>query len=158
VDLQSVDEGIYPDVEVFWQKDDLNNKLVGSIRLDRILRRYLLNAGIDKVFVDNIISEYGVGDPNSIEDDINAYIDNNIAPIYQGITFDMYVKKTGTDLSSTEILLRGDLINPDRVRYRYYLNDNYRLTRRNSLSYTFELPLEAGSNYSTTFTFQIEKI
>jgi len=158
VDLQSVDEGIYPDVEVFWQKDDLNNKLVGSIRLDRILRRYLLNAGIDKVFVDNIISEYGVGDPNSIEDDINAYIDNNIAPIYQGITFDMYVKKTGTDLSSTEILLRGDLINPDRVRHRYYLNDNYRLTRRNSLSYTFELPLEAGSNYSTTFTFQIEKI
>lgn len=158
VDLQSVDEGIYPDVEVFWQKDERNKKLIGSIRLDRILRRYLLNSGIEKVFVDNMISEYGVGDPDSIEDDIKAYIDKNIVPIYEGITLDLFVKKTGNDLTSTEILLRGDLINPDRIRYQYYQQPNFNLTRRNSLSYTFEFPLENGKNYSTTFSFQVQKI
>lgn len=158
VDLQVFDEGIYPDVEVFWQKDTRTNTLYGSIRLDRILRRYLLNAGISKVFVDNMISEFGVGDPESINDDIKTYIDKNIVPIYQGITFDLFVKKTGTDLSSTELLLRGDLTSPDRIRYSYYSEPNYKLTKRNSLSYAFELPLESGKNYSTTFTFQIEKI
>ena len=158
VDLQVFDEGIFPDVEVFWQKNERTNTLYGSIRLDRILRRYLLNAGISKVFVENIISEFGVGDPENINDDIKTYIDKNVVPIYQGITFDLFVKKTGTDLTSTELLLRGDLIGPDRIRYSYYSEPNYKLTKRNALSYTFELPLESGKNYSTTFGFQIEKI
>jgi hypothetical protein len=158
VDLPVFDEGIFPDVEVFWQKNERTNTLNGSIRLDRILRRYLLNAGVSKVFVDNIISEFGVGDPENINDDIKTYIDKNIVPIYEGITFDFFVKKTGTELSSTEILLRGDLISPDRIRYSYYSEPDYNLTKRNALSYTFEFPLEAGKNYSTTFSFQIRKI
>ena len=158
VDLASFDEGIYPDVEVFWQKNNRTNTLNGSIRLDRILRRYLLNSGISKVFVDNIISEFGVGNPENINDDIKSYIDQNVAPIYEGITFDLFVKKSGTELSSTELLLRGDLVNPDRIRYSYYPEPNYQLTRRNALSYTFQLPLESGKNYSTTFSFQIQKI
>ena len=79
-------------------------------------------------------------------------------PIYQGITFDLFVKKTGTDLSATELLLRGDLVSPDRIRYSYYQEPNYKLTKRNALSYSLELPMESGKNYSTTFTFQIEKI
>jgi hypothetical protein len=158
VDLPVFEEGIYPDVEVFWQKNQITNTLVGSIRLDRVLRRFLLNAGISKVFVDNMISEFGVGDPENIDDDVKAYIEQNIFPIYEGITFDLYVKKTGTALSSTEKLVRGDLINPDRIRYSYYLEPNFNLTRRNALSYTFELPLESGKNYSTTFSFRIQKI
>jgi len=158
VDLPVFDEGIYPDVEVFWQKNQITNTLVGSIRLDRILRRFLLNAGISKVFVDNMISEFGVGDPENIDDDVKTYIEQNIFPIYEGIAFDLYVKKTGTALTSTEKLVRGDLINPDRIRYSYYLEPNFNLTRRNALSYTFELPLESGKNYSTTFSFRIQKI
>ena len=158
VDLPVFDEGIYPNVEVFWQKDTRTNTLRGSIRLDRILRRYLLNSGIEKVFVDNIISEYGVGDPNSIMDDVRAYIEQNIVPIYEGINMSLFVKKTGTALSPTQLLVRGDLISPDRIKYSYYPQPNYNLTKRSDLSYYFEFPLESGQNYSTTFSFQIQKI
>lgn len=158
VDLPVFDEGIFPDVEVFWQKLEKTNTLIGTIRLDRILRRFLLNAGISKVFVENMISEYGVGDPDNINDDVKAYIDQNIVPIFEGIAFELYVKKTGTALSPNELLVRGDLINPDRIRYSYYLEPNFKLTRRTALSYTFELPLESGKNYSTTFSFRIQKI
>ncbi len=158
VDLPIFDEGIYPDVEVFWQKNEITNTLIGSIRLDRILRRFLLNAGISRVFVENMISQFGVGDPENLDDDVKAYIEQNIVPIYEGIAFDLYVKKTGTNLSPTELLLRGDLINPDRIRYSYYLEPNFKLTRRNALSYRFELPMESGKNYSTTFSFRIQKI
>jgi len=158
VDLPVFDEGIYPNVEVFWQKDTRTNTLKGSIRLDRILRRYLLNSGIEKVFVDNMISEYGVGDPNSIMDDVKAYIDQNIVPIYEGINLSLFVKKTGKILSPTQLLVRGDLISPDRIKYSYYPQPNYTLTQRNALSYYFELPLDSSQNYSTTFSFQIQKI
>jgi hypothetical protein len=158
VDLAVFDEGIFPEVEVFWQKNSLTNTVVGSIRLDRILRRYLLNSGISTVFVDNMVTEFGLGNPNNINDDINAYIEQNIAPIYEGITFDLFVKKTGQNLTSTELLVRGDLINPDRIKYAYYQQNNFQLTKRNNLSYSFEYPLTVGQNYSLTFSFRIQKI
>lgn len=157
-DLQTFDEDIFPDVEVFWQKNDRTNKLTGTIRLDRILRRYLLNSGINKVFVDNMVSEFGVGDPDSINDDIKTYIDRNVSPIYKGISFELFVKKTGTALAQNELLLRGDLINPDRIKYAYYAEKNYKLTKRSSLEYTFEFSMEVGKFYSTTFNFRMEKI
>jgi hypothetical protein len=158
VDLPVFDQGVFPNVEVFWQKNSVTNVVTGAIRLDRILRRYLLNSGINTVFVDNIVSEFGLGNPNSIEDDINTYIEENIVPIYEGITFDLFVKKTGQNLSSTELLVRGDLINPDRIKYGYYQQSNFKLTRVNDLFYTFEYPLTTGQNYSLTFSFRIQKI
>lgn len=158
VDLPSLDEGLFPNIEVFWQKIEQSNKVIGSIRLDRILKRFLLDSGISSVFVNNIISEFGVGDPNSIEDDVRAYIDQNVLPIYEGVNFELFVKKTGTSLSPTELLVRGDLINPDRIRYSYYPQTNFNLVRKSSLVYSFEFPLEAGQNYSLTFSFQIKKI
>ena len=95
---------------------------------------------------------------DNINDDINAYIEQNIAPIYEGITFDLFVKKTGQNLTSTELLVRGDLINPDRIKYAYYQQSNFQLTKRNNLSYSFEYPLTVGQNYSLTFSFRIQKI
>lgn len=158
VDLPVFDQGIFPNVEVFWQKNPVTNIVSGSIRLDRILRRYLLNSGISTVFVDNIVSEFGLGNPNSIEDDVNTYIEENIVPIYEGITFDLFVKKTGQNLTSTELLVRGDLINPDRIKYAYYQQSNFKLTRVNDLVYSFEYALTPGQNYSMTFSFRIQKI
>jgi hypothetical protein len=105
-----------------------------------------------------MVTEFGLGNPNNINDDINAYIEQNIAPIYEGITFDLFVKKTGQNLTSTELLVRGDLINPDRIKYAYYQQSNFQLTKRNNLSYSFEYPLTVGQNYSLTFSFRIQKI
>jgi hypothetical protein len=158
VDLPVFDQDIFPQVEIFWQRNEISNTVIGSIRLDRILRRYLLNSGVSQVFVDNMVSEFGLGNPNSIYDDINTYIDQNIVPIYEGITFDLFVKKTGEALTTTELLVRGDLINPDRIRYGYYQQNNYRLTKITDLIYSFEYPLTVGQNYSLTFSFRIQKI
>lgn len=158
VDLKILDENIFPQVEVFWQKNSITNTVYGTIRLDRILRRYLLNSGISTVFVNNMVSDFGVGNPNNINDDIDTYIEENITPIYEGISFDLFVKKTGQDLTSTEILVRGDLINPDRIRYAYYAQPNFRLTKTTDLIYSFEYPLTVGQNYSLTFSFRIQKI
>jgi len=158
VDLPVLNQNIFPQVEVFWQKNPVTNTVSGIIRLDRILRRYLLNSGISTVFVNNMVSDFGVGNPNNINDDIDTYIENNITPIYEGISFNLFVKKTGQNLTSTEILVRGDLINPDRVRYAYYAQTNFQLTKQTDLIYSFEYDLSNSQNYSMTFSFRIQKI
>jgi hypothetical protein len=158
VDLSKLDESIYPDIEVFWQKDPVANRVYGVIRLDRILRRYILNSGISSVFIKNIITEYGVGNPNNIQDDIKTYIDQNIVPIYEGKQLNLSVLKRGQPLTSTQILVRGDLINPDKIKYGYVSQPNFKLTQRTSLTYEFEYSLEVNQNYSLTFNFETGKI
>lgn len=158
VDLSKLDETIYPDIEVFWQLEAISNKIFGVIRLDRILRRYLLNSGIDKVFVENIITEFGVGDPNDIEDDVRSYIDQNVAPVFEGKQLDLLVLKSGNPLSATQKLMRGDLVNSDKIRFGYIPEPNFTLTQRTALTYSFEYFLDPNQNYSMTFNFTTGKI
>jgi len=158
VDLSKLDESIYPDIEVFWQNNTVTNKVSGVIRLDRIIRRYLLNSGISSVFVENIITEYGFGNPNNIQDDVRAYIEQNVIPIYEGKQIELLVLKKGKPLSPTQLLVRGDLINPDKLKYGYVSQPNFSLTQRTNLTYEFEYSLDPTQNYSLTFNFTTGKI
>jgi hypothetical protein len=158
VDLSKLDESIYPDIEVFWQYNSVTSKVSGVIRLDRIIRRYLLNSGISSVFTENIITEYGFGNPNNIQDDVRAYIEQNVIPIYEGKQIELLVLKKGKPLSSTQLLVRGDLINPDKLKYGYVSQPNFSLTQRTNLTYEFEYSLDPNQNYSLTFNFTTGKI
>jgi hypothetical protein len=158
VDLSKLDESIYPYIEVFWQYNSVTSKVSGVIRLDRIIRRYLLNSGISSVFTENIITEYGFGNPNNIQDDVRAYIEQNVIPIYEGKQIELLVLKKGKPLSPTQLLVRGDLINPDKLKYGYVSQPNFNLTQRTNLTYEFEYSLDPTQNYSLTFNFTTGKI
>lgn len=159
-DLQNLDLNIFPDVEVFFQLQPDINQVNGVIRLDRILRRFLLNSGIKKVFQNNILSEFGVGDPDSLEDDIRAYISQNINPLYAAQLFNLYVKRV-SDPSDNNGGLRyviGDLLGKDRYKEGYQVETGLNLVKRNELVYTFTYDVPPTSNWSLTFSFGIEKI
>ena len=138
------------------------------VRLDRILRRYLLNSGIDKVFVENMITEYGVGNPNDIQDDVRSYVEQNVVPIYEGKQISFLVLKTGNPASvplpvgvtpsTAEVGVRGDLINSDKIKYGYIPDPNFTLSQRTALTYSFEYSLDPNQNYSLTFNFVTGKI
>lgn len=158
VDFSKLDLNIFPNAEIVWQYFTETGKIQGTLRLDRIIRRYLLNSGIKQVFIDNMISDFGFGDPNSINDDINNYIDLNVVPIYEGTTFDLFVKKSGNQIVPTTEAVRGDIFKSDRYRLGFYPNTNYKLTKVNALVYTFEYSMEANYSYSLLFDFVITKI
>ncbi len=161
VDYDKLDPGIFKDAEIIWQYFPLSNQVKGTIRLDRILRRFLLNSGIKQVFIDNMISEFGVGDPNSIDDDVNNYIDLNILPLYQGNALDLFVSKSTTNTNgfySDDKLVRGDITSSDKFQYGFYPDPNFRLTKQTNLIYSFEYNLERNYNYSMLFNLGVNKI
>jgi len=161
VDYDKLDLKIFTNAEVIWQNfSDRSGQgnIKGIIRLDRILRRYLLNSGVKKVFIDNMISQFGVGNPLSINDDINTYIDLNVAPIYRGDLFDLYVKKIANSTIPNLEIVRGDLFATDRYKLEYFINNNYKLTPITNLIYEFEYPTEVGFYYSLMFNIRIAKI
>ena len=158
VDYNKLDLKIFTNAEVIWQNFPDQGKIKGIIRVDRILRRYLLNSGVKKVFIDNMISQFGVGDPLSINDDINTYIDVNVAPIYRGDEFDLYVKKTANTVIPDLEIVRGDLFPSDRYKMEYFIDSNYKLTPITNLIYEFEYSTEVGFYYSLMFNIRIAKI
>jgi hypothetical protein len=158
VDYNKLDLKIFTNAEVIWQNFQDQGKIKGIIRLDRILRRFLLNSGVKKVFIDNMISQFGVGDPLSINDDVNTYIDLNVAPIYRGDVFDLYVKKIANSTIPNLEIVRGDLFATDRYKLEYFINNNYKLTPITNLIYEFEYPTEVGFYYSLMFNIRIAKI
>jgi hypothetical protein len=158
VDYDKLDLRIFPNAELVWQYFPDQNKIKGIIRLDRMLRRYLLNSGVKKVFIDNMISEFGVGNPTSINDDVNDYIDANVSPLYQGDVFNLYVKKSGNTQIPDNEIVRGDLFSSDRYKMEYFIESNYKLVKKGNLVYEFEYTTEKSFYYSLMFNFTIGKI
>lgn len=161
VDYDKLDLGLFPNLELVWQYFSDVNKVRGIIRLDRILSRYLLNDGIKQVFIDNIISEFGVGNPDSIEDDVSDYVKNNVAPLYMGDIMDLYVRKVAVsnlNSSNNYTLVRGDLVTSDRYQLGYYNESDFKLTKVTNLIYTFEYNLDNNYEYSLLFNLGITKI
>ena len=161
VDYDKLDPSIFKDAEIIWQYFPLSNQVRGTIRLDRILRRYLLNSGIKQVFIDNIISEFGVGDPDSINDDVNNYIDLNVLPLYQGNSLDLFVSKStenNNGFYSDNLLVRGDISASNRFQLGFFPDPNYKLTKQTNLIYNFEYNLEGNYNYSMLFNLGVNKI
>ena len=160
VDYNKLDLSIFPDAEIIWQYFPITNKISGVIRLDRMLRRYLLNSGIKQSFIDNIISDFGIGSPDSIDDDVNDYIDLNISPLFQGNVFDLFVNKTSQSSTSKikDYEVRGDIYQSDMFKMGYYSDPDYKLTKNTDLIYNFEYNLEKSYNYSILFNLGIIKI
>jgi hypothetical protein len=157
VPLNALSKNIFPNVELFWQKPS-DDTIIGTIRLDRMLRRYLMNSGAGNVFFDNIISEFGVGDPASIQDDVIRYIVQNVNPIYEGSILQLYVKKTASEDTEYEDMTRGDIASTERLRLGYYPEKNVTYTKESNLVYNFTFSIDPNFDYSLIFRFNIDKI
>ena len=161
VDYDKLDLGIFSNAELIWQYFPSVNKVKGIVRLDRMLSRYLLNDGVKQVFIDTIISEFGVGNPDSIDDDVTEYITNNVSPLYMGDNLELYVQKEAiadAQSSSSILLIRGDIVTSDRYQLEYYDEADYKLTKLSDLIYTFEYNLDNNYEYSLLFNLGIIKI
>jgi hypothetical protein len=161
VDYDKLDLNLFPYAELIWQYFPDINKVKGIVRLDRMLSRYLLNDGIKQVFIDNIISEFGVGNPDSIDDDVTEYIKNNVLPLYMGDNMDLYVQKeatTNVQSQSAELLIRGDIVTSDKYQLGYENEADFKLTKLSNLIYTFEYNLENNYKYSLLFNLGVTKI
>lgn len=164
VDIEKMEEDIFPDVEIFWQntidpfKNDSILGVKGVIRMDRMLKRYLLNSGVEKSFIDNIVSEFGTGDPTSIEDDILEYLELNVIPIFESGGISFYKKSLGEEFQESELTVRGDIIPSYRSRTGYINDANFSLTKRTDLVFEFDYKLNPAQFNSMNFSFIINKI
>ena len=64
-----------------------------TVMVERRIKEYM--HGVLKPYFENYVSEvYSYGDRETIDDDIDRYVEQNILPLYMFDKFDLYVKKT----------------------------------------------------------------
>ena len=117
-----------------------------------------MNDGVGDVFFENIISEFGVGDPSSIQDDVITYLQENVIPIYEGSILQLYVKKIASGTNDIINTVRGDIASVDRSRQGFSSEKNVTFTKNENLSYDFRFSIDPNFDYSLIFRFNIDKI
>jgi hypothetical protein len=150
------DENIFPDVEVFYTNTSTN--ISGSLRSDRILRRLLLYSGLRETFYKYLVSDFGVGDFNSLEDDVKAYIVENLLNLYEVKKITAYVKKTPLTLGSEFTPVRTDLTDTQKVLNSYFESKDISISKVSPLTHIFNFRKDGVNNYSITFSFLIGRI
>lgn len=159
--FNKMDEDLFPEVEIFWERkiDPFNPEQVlyinGIIRGDRILRRYFLNSGIKKHFTEFILEDYGIGNTNSIEEDIYEYIKLNLFPLFKVSNIITYKKDIEEE---KELMVRGDVLPFFRDRLGYIKDNNFKLNKKDDLIFYFEYKVDSQNPISLNFGIDIEKI
>jgi hypothetical protein len=150
------DENIFPDAEVFYT--DSPSNISGSLRSDRILRRLISSSGLRETFYKYLISDFGVGDFNSLEDDVKAYIVENLLNLYEVKKITAYVKKTPLNIGNEFTPVRTDLTDSNKILNSYFESKDISISGVSPLSHTFYFRKDGINNYSITFSFLIGRI
>lgn len=150
------DENIFPDIECFYNVTD--SYIEGTLRVDRMLKRSILSNGLKNTFYKYIVSDFGIGDFNSIEDDVISYIEQNILNLYEISNVYVYVKSSNGILDSIYTPIRSDMNSSQKIQNGYFVNKNAIINTKDTLIREFSFRKETGKTYSLTFSFDIKRI
>jgi hypothetical protein len=131
-------------------------KVQALVNIQKRLLRFLIADGASTVFNKYLLSEFGIGDPESLTDDVNEYLTLNVLPTYEVKNVDLYIKKYQQNLSLP--LLRGDLTDAQKLQNGYLLDKNFTVQKKSDFVYYFEYMLDASFNVSLAPSLTIGKI
>lgn len=134
----------------------VSGKVQALINIQKRLLRFLIADGASTEFNKYLLSEFGIGDPESLTDDVMEYLTLNVLPTYEVKQVDLYIKKYQQNLALP--LLRGDLTDAQKLQNGYLLDKNFTVQKKSDFVYYFEYTLDASFNVSLAPSLTIGKI
>jgi len=131
-------------------------KLQALINVKKRLLRFLVADGADLEFTKYLMSEFGVGDPESLSDDVLDYLTLNVLPTYEVKLVDLYIRKYQENLGLD--ILRGDMTDAQKLQNKYLLDKNFTVQKKSDFVYYFEYSLDDSFNVSLAPSLTIGKI
>jgi len=134
----------------------VNGKLQALINVKKRLLRFLVSDGANSEFVKNLLPEFGIGDPSTLDDDVLEYLTLNVLPTYEVKLVDSYIKKYKENLNLP--ILRGDMTDAQKLQNGYLLDKNFTTQKKNDFVYYFEYALDKSFNVSLAPSLNVGKI
>ncbi len=133
-----------------------NNKLSAQINIKKRLLRFFVEDGANSEFTKYLISEFGTGDPASLDDDVVEYLTLNVLPTYEVKLLDTYIKKYKENLGLD--IIRGDLSDSAKLSNGYLLDKNFSVQKKSDFVYSFEYSIDNSTNISISPSLTLGKI
>jgi len=147
-DLDAIDIDQY---EIVYKED--TNQYVGIINLSTILVRYFKDNGVSNAFISYLDENYLLD--LTIDEYIDAYLRENILPLYAADQINYYIKRVPSDPSLFEFV---NLTTDQALRQGYILDENVSINRQSSLLYTFVINKDVNSGFSISPEIKINFI
>lgn len=143
------------DSEIAWTQNATT--VSGLVNIKKRLLRFFVETGANAEFVKLLMPEFGVGDPDSIDDDVVEYLTLNVLPVYEVKQADPYTKKYKDNTLALPIV-RGDLSDANKLINGYAHDKNFTVTRISDFLYSFEYKIDTASEVSIAISFDIGRI
>lgn len=131
--------------------------VTGLINIKKRLLRFFVETGANTEFVKYLMPEFGVGDPDSIDDDVIDYLTLNALPIYEVKNADPYTKKYKDNTLALPIV-RGDLSDANKLINGYSRDKNFTVTKVSDFIYRFDYKLDQAVEVSIAMSFDVGRI
>lgn len=152
-DVDVVDTNNIPAEVVF---SVAGNKIKGLVDIGSRALRFWEEDGADAEFVKNLMPEFGTGDPDTLNDDVNEYLTLNVLPEYEVKVANMYVRRYKENLGLP--IVRGDLTDANKIISGYRVEPNFVTKKITDRIYGFEFTIDPSTNVSIAPSFTIGKI
>lgn len=131
-------------------------KIQALINIKKRLLRFLISDGASTEFNKYLMSEFGIGDPDSLTDDVTDYLTLNVLPTYEVKALDLYIRRYKENLGLA--IIRGDLTDAQKLQSLYLLDKNFTVQKKSEFVYYFEHVLDNSFNVSLAPSLTIGKI
>jgi hypothetical protein len=134
----------------------VGGKLQAQINVKKRLLRFLFDDGADTEFNKYLLSEFGIGDPELISDDVIEYLTLNVLPTYEVKIVDLYIRKYKENLGLD--IIRGDMTDAQKLENQYILDKNFSAQKKSDFVYYFEYVLDDSFKVSLAPSLSVGKI
>ena len=134
----------------------VGKKVQALVNVKKRLLRFLIEDGASTEFSKYLMSEFGVGDPESLTDDVVDYLTLNVLPTYEVKVVDLYIRKYKENLNLD--LIRGDMSDAQKLQNQYLLDKNFSVQKKSEFVYYFEYTLDDSFSVSLAPSLSIWKI
>jgi hypothetical protein len=140
--------------EMIYEISDTRIRVIANV--GKRLIRWFMESGADKEFIKNILPQFGVLDPNNLEEDVLEYLKMNIIPQYIVESIDIYTITSKGDLAFPTVV--GNLTDSQKLVSGFRVNKNVVTQNRPNLYYYFEYNRDSKINISFAPSVNIRKI
>ena len=138
-----------------------SSKFILDIYLDKKLVEIISGLGVYSIFNEYVNKKYGFGSEDTINDDVNSYIQANILPRYELGNLELFVLKSGdVTLNNLFPSINSNLTDSQKYTYGYKIDKNVQflpLADINNFNLRLIYNKTSGYQYSISPSFRVNK-
>lgn len=138
--------------ELVWSETE--TQIVGFVNSAPRLRRFFVETGASTEFRKYVLPDFGVGDPDSIDDDVSEYLTLNVLPRYEAADIQPYLRtrSDNSDLNTVD----GVLNDTQKTAAGFVKSQGFTVTKAGTSKFVYKFVYAKNPNFFVDIAFSVK--